>query len=133
MKEHECRALIGTLGDYVDGTLQAELCADLEHHLASCPNCRVVVNTLRRTIEIVREVETTPEMPADARQRLFARLDLMEYLPLPAGPLLEEEVSMLYVRPGEPCPQCAIGIMDYDGMLNLTCPVCGFGEGGCYT
>jgi hypothetical protein len=26
-----------------------------------------------------------------------------------------------------------VGIMDYDGLLNLVCPVCGFGEGGCFT
>lgn len=34
---------------------------------------------------------------------------------------------------GKPCPVCGVGIMDYDGLLNLVCPVCGFGEGGCFT
>jgi uncharacterized protein (DUF983 family) len=35
--------------------------------------------------------------------------------------------------PGEVCPQCEKGILDYDGMLNLTCPICGHSFGGCFT
>jgi len=31
---------------------------------------------------------------------------------------------------GKPCPRCQQGIMDYDGLLNLVCPVCGYTEGG---
>lgn len=34
---------------------------------------------------------------------------------------------------GKICPACGLGVMDYDGLLNLVCPVCGFGEGGCFT
>ena len=36
-------------------------------------------------------------------------------------------------RPGGLCPRCQQGILDYDGMLVLRCPVCGFAEGGCFT
>lgn len=34
---------------------------------------------------------------------------------------------------GKPCPVCGLGIMDYDGLLNLVCPVCGYTQGGCFT
>lgn len=34
---------------------------------------------------------------------------------------------------GKLCPVCGLGIMDYDGLLNLVCPVCGFTESGCFT
>ncbi|BAJ63238.1 hypothetical protein ANT_12040 [Anaerolinea thermophila UNI-1] len=34
---------------------------------------------------------------------------------------------------GSTCPKCHQGVLDYDGMLNLTCPVCGYQEGGCFT
>jgi uncharacterized Zn finger protein (UPF0148 family) len=37
------------------------------------------------------------------------------------------------VRVGELCPACEQGLLDYDGMLNLVCPVCGWTAGGCYT
>lgn len=35
---------------------------------------------------------------------------------------------------GSVCPQCGEGILDYNGLLQLECPICGFvnGEsGGC--
>jgi len=28
-------------------------------------------------------------------------------------------------RPGQKCPQCQKGKLDYNGMLNLVCPQCG--------
>jgi hypothetical protein len=34
---------------------------------------------------------------------------------------------------GALCPQCQKGILDYDGLLNLVCPVCGQAQGGCFT
>jgi hypothetical protein len=34
---------------------------------------------------------------------------------------------------GDVCPQCLSGRIDYDGMLNLTCPECGYSLSGCFT
>jgi len=36
------------------------------------------------------------------------------------------------LRKGSACPNCGKGILDYNGMLQLECPACGFvnGEGG---
>ena len=34
---------------------------------------------------------------------------------------------------GDPCPHCHAGQLDYDGMLNLACPACGYSLGGCFT
>ena len=36
------------------------------------------------------------------------------------------------LRKGETCPQCGEGKLDYNGLLQLECPACGFvsGEGG---
>lgn len=36
-------------------------------------------------------------------------------------------------RAGSLCPVCGQGILDYDGLLVLRCPVCGFSESGCFT
>ena len=33
------------------------------------------------------------------------------------------------VRRGEPCPRCGGGPLDYNGMLDLVCPACGYSEG----
>ena len=36
-------------------------------------------------------------------------------------------------RAGDLCPQCQEGRLDYDGLLNLACPKCGYALGGCFT
>jgi hypothetical protein len=34
---------------------------------------------------------------------------------------------------GDTCPRCRKGVLDYDGLLNLACPLCGYSLGGCFT
>ena len=76
-----CHDLLGSLSEYIDGTLRAELCTELERHLQGCDKCQVVVNTLRKTIEIYHaNGEIAVELPQDIRRRLFLRLDLTDYL-----------------------------------------------------
>jgi len=36
-------------------------------------------------------------------------------------------------RAGDLCPQCGQARLDYDAVLNLACPVCGFALAGCHT
>jgi len=78
--DQHCKDLLGTLSDYVDGTLKQELCAELEKHLAGCDNCRIVVNTLRKTVELYRESNETENIPEEIRQRLYFRLNLEDFL-----------------------------------------------------
>jgi predicted amidophosphoribosyltransferase len=37
------------------------------------------------------------------------------------------------LKAGDPCPQCQAAIIDYDSMLNLSCPDCGYALAGCFT
>lgn len=74
-----CRRYLESLGDYIEGTLNEELCNELEAHMAICENCRIVVNTLARTIMLYRKMPS-PELPNAVRERLFAVLDLKPYL-----------------------------------------------------
>ena len=72
-----CRELLGQLNAYVDGELAAELCHDLELHLAECPDCQVVFDTLAKTIKLYHLLDETPvELPADVESRLLRRLSL---------------------------------------------------------
>ena len=76
-----CREMLARLNAYIDGELEAQLCAELEAHLAACGDCRVVVNTLRRTIELYRALgESSQELPGEVAERLYARLNLEGYL-----------------------------------------------------
>ena len=74
--EHgHCQELLGQLSDYVDGELEASLCAELEAHLAECPNCRVMVDTVRKTILLYR-TQAAAELPSDVEARLYRVLEI---------------------------------------------------------
>ncbi|HVP21708.1 MAG TPA: zf-HC2 domain-containing protein [Anaerolineaceae bacterium] len=84
MSEHihtpQCQQILGSLSEYIDGELQAELCAEIEAHLKDCNNCRIVVNTLRKTVELYEQTQPQPELPEGVRERLFLKLDLDDFL-----------------------------------------------------
>ncbi|MCZ7542780.1 MAG: zf-HC2 domain-containing protein [Anaerolineae bacterium] len=56
----DCSHLLAGLSAYIDGEAEAALCAEIEQHLAACENCRVVVDTLRRTVLLYREEQPAP-------------------------------------------------------------------------
>lgn len=64
-----CDELINKLSDYLDGELEADLADGLTRHLEHCDDCRVVVNTTRKSIDICCGSEPAP-LPADVRERL---------------------------------------------------------------
>ncbi len=77
MAEHtgSCEHLLADLSDYLDGEAAASTCAEIERHLADCPDCRVVVDTLRKTISLYQDLPQ-PDLPVEVRARLFVALDL---------------------------------------------------------
>ena len=83
MSDHShqnCQSLLGSLSEYIDGELPSELCAEIEKHLEGCDNCRIVLNTTRRTIDLVHGPASEEVVPDDVRDRLFKRLNLDEDL-----------------------------------------------------
>jgi len=79
-KHPECRHLLASLSGYIDGELEEELCAEIERHMQDCENCCVVVDTLRKTISLYQTTAASTSLPEEARQRLYRRLDLDEFL-----------------------------------------------------
>lgn len=75
-----CKALLGSLSEYIDGELPSDLCREIEKHLEGCDNCRVVLNTTKRTIDLVHITPEEQTVPDDVRERLFKRLKLDDYL-----------------------------------------------------
>lgn len=77
---HRCSQLLSSISEYVDGTLDPQLCAELERHLGQCKNCAIVVDTLRKTISLVQTCAEGECLPGDVRTRLFHSLNLDDYL-----------------------------------------------------
>ncbi len=74
-----CAEWLDRISLYLDGELAEQLCRELEQHLAECPDCHVVFNTTRRTIELYRRYGRV-SMPEGARERLFRVLNLEDLL-----------------------------------------------------
>lgn len=74
-----CRRHLQGLSEYMDGTLSAELCAELEAHMATCENCRVVVDTLSKTITLYHQMPE-PELPNGVKERLYKVLDITPFV-----------------------------------------------------
>lgn len=68
-----CRGVIRELSEYLNGDLDRATLSDLEVHLARCEDCRLVVDTTRKTIEIFCKAEPVP-LPEDVRGRLHKAL-----------------------------------------------------------
>lgn len=81
MTEHQhrsaqCQKLLGQLSDYLDGELEAKLCAELEAHLSGCKDCQVLVDTTQKTIRLFRlHHQTEAEISPDVLARLWQTLD----------------------------------------------------------
>jgi anti-sigma factor RsiW len=76
---HEnCKKYLSLLSDYVDGELDKELCDTLEEHMTGCENCTVVVNTLKRTVDLYHNTSDNEPaaLPEDVKTRLYKRLFL---------------------------------------------------------
>jgi len=81
MNDHQdCRHLLGSLSDFLDGDLELDLCAQIERHLAECPDCKVVVDTLQRTVSLYHTATEQDPVPEGVRQRLFRRLEIDDLL-----------------------------------------------------
>jgi anti-sigma factor (TIGR02949 family) len=77
----KCDQVLDSLCEYLDGELHDELCRELERHLTECEDCRVIVDTTKKTIYLVQcSTEADSPCPDDVRERLFQRLDLDEFL-----------------------------------------------------
>ena len=80
MDHENCRHLLSSLSEYVDGALDERLCNEIERHVKGCENCRVVVDTLRKTIYLYHATAEPPSIPEEVRHRLLHRLDLEDFL-----------------------------------------------------
>lgn len=65
----------------------------------------------------------------DNRKSAKIKIDQTNFDLNPGGLGISEPNKTRVVKVGMPCPECGTGILDYNGLLDLECPVCGFTEG----
>ena len=53
--ENKCREYASDLIDYLDGGLDPSLCREIEDHIGTCHNCRIMVDTMKQTVVLCRD------------------------------------------------------------------------------
>jgi anti-sigma factor (TIGR02949 family) len=69
-----CKQFLAELSDYLDEALGREERKKLEDHINQCPNCWVIADTTRKTIEVYKCSEPVA-IPGDIRSRLMKALE----------------------------------------------------------
>jgi predicted anti-sigma-YlaC factor YlaD len=52
---NKCADYLKDLNDYLDGTIDPGLCREIEEHVGHCQNCRIMVDTMKRTVVLCRD------------------------------------------------------------------------------
>jgi predicted anti-sigma-YlaC factor YlaD len=65
----DCKRLLEEMNLYIDGSLEKELCEQLETHLKGCERCRIVLDTTKKTITLFRDQDPV-EIPSEVLDRL---------------------------------------------------------------
>ena len=68
-----CADFLAEFGDYIDDSAGSNLRAHLEEHLRECKTCQVIVDSTRKTIQIVTESGCFT-LPADSVELLVSEV-----------------------------------------------------------
>ena len=69
-----CKKFLSELNDFLDDTLDPALKAELQRHVNECPNCWVVCDTTRKTIQVYKGMSACA-IPDDVHSRLMAAVE----------------------------------------------------------
>ena len=80
MNEHpSCSKLLEGLSAYIDNEASEAICQEIERHLDECDNCRIMLDTLQKTISLYQVIDTEDQMPSDIQERLLETLALEDF------------------------------------------------------
>jgi len=69
-----CKEFLGELTDFLDERTKDEIRAKLERHLAECPNCWVICDTTKKTINVFKGMKEC-SIPDHVHSRLMAAVE----------------------------------------------------------
>ena len=83
--QKNCVEMLDKLSEFLDDELDEMACEIIEHHASECMACKVCLETLKRTIELCRRIDTRP-VPESFSARLKQSLE--EWSPADPPPAL---------------------------------------------
>jgi len=69
-----CKEFLKELNDYLDETVDQELRRHIEAHITQCPNCFVILDTTKKTIQVYKGVQPQT-LPPDVQARLMKAVE----------------------------------------------------------
>ena len=69
-----CKQFLTELNDYLDPSVDPVTKVHLEKHVSECPNCFVIVDTTRKTLQVYRGLEPK-EIPEEVKTKLWKALE----------------------------------------------------------
>lgn len=72
-----CREMFARLSEYLDGELDAEVCSGIDDHMEDCPPCQAFLESLRRTVDLSRELPDR-ELPEEMVRELVEAYKKMQ-------------------------------------------------------
>jgi anti-sigma factor RsiW len=69
-----CKEFLTELNDYLDETGDIELRRRIESHITQCPNCFVILDTTKKTIQVYKGV-MPQTLPQDVQTRLMKAVE----------------------------------------------------------
>lgn len=69
-----CKQFLQELNDYLDPGIDSVTKTHLEAHVSECPNCFVIVDTTKKTLQVYKGMEEQT-IPQDVRLRLWDALE----------------------------------------------------------
>jgi len=76
MKKEHHREVIEKICDFMGEDLDAPACKEVIEHIENCPDCKIYLDTMQKTVTICRDLEKSKKLPVDMNKRLFKILKL---------------------------------------------------------
>ncbi|KAB2860523.1 MAG: zf-HC2 domain-containing protein [Anaerolineae bacterium] len=70
----DCQTLIHYLSDYIDRELDEALAAEARDHLATCPNCSIVLDSTQKMI-LMSKFTGQVAIPKTRRAKLWSEIE----------------------------------------------------------
>lgn len=76
MKHNHDKNRIKKMCDMLGEDFDSPVCKEMMDQIKACPNCKVYIDTIKKTVLLCKENDCEEELPGDVNNRLMKLLDL---------------------------------------------------------
>ena len=73
--DHKCEEYLQSISKYIDNELPDDVAKSLKQHLENCENCSALYESILKTIDLYRVMESEIKIPEGLKQKIVKCLD----------------------------------------------------------